>query len=57
VPVWSLQDGDLRPDALEPDDAVHPIALDRRLSLQLESELNQGLPGSIYAVRVPARRQ
>jgi hypothetical protein len=25
----------------EPDDAVHPIALDRRLALQLESELNE----------------
>jgi hypothetical protein len=32
VPVWSLQDGDLRPDALEPDNAVHPLALDRRLA-------------------------
>jgi hypothetical protein len=41
VPVWSRQHCDLRPDALEPDDAVHPIALDRRLTLQLESELNE----------------
>jgi hypothetical protein len=41
VPVWRLQDRDLRTDALEPDDAVHPIALDRSLALQLESELNE----------------
>jgi hypothetical protein len=41
VPVWSPQHGDLRPDAPEPDDAVHQIALDRRLALQLESELNE----------------
>ncbi len=41
MPVWCLQHGDLRSDALEPDDAVHPIALDRRLALQLESELNE----------------
>lgn len=38
VPVWSLQDGDLRPNALEPYDAVHPITIDRRLAPQLESE-------------------
>src|ERR1700741_5314739 len=41
VPVWSPRHGDLRPDALEPDDAVHPIALDRRFALQLESELDE----------------
>jgi hypothetical protein len=41
MPVWSLQHGDLRTDALEPDDAVHPVAFDRRLSPQLESELNE----------------
>ncbi len=41
MPVWGSQHGDLRPDALEPNDAVHPIAFDRRLALQLESELNE----------------
>ena len=38
VPVWSLQDGDLRPSALEPYDAVHPITIDRRLAPRRESE-------------------
>src|ERR1700733_2974499 len=41
VPVWSLQHGNLGSDALEPDDAVHPIALDGRLAPQFESELNE----------------
>jgi hypothetical protein len=41
VPVWSLQHGNLGSDTLEPDDAVHPIALDRRLAPQFESELNE----------------
>ena len=31
----------LRPDALEPHDAVHPTALDRPLAQQLESELDE----------------
>jgi hypothetical protein len=30
-----------RPDALEPDHAVHPTALDRPLALQLESEFDE----------------
>jgi hypothetical protein len=38
VPVRGLQHGDLRANALEPDHTVHPIALDQRLALQLESE-------------------
>lgn len=38
MPVWGLQHGDLGSDALERDDAVHPIAVDRRFALQLESE-------------------
>ena len=33
----------LRPDAVEPHDAVHPAALDRPLALQLESELDEEL--------------
>jgi hypothetical protein len=41
VPVWGLQHGDLRPDALQPDDAIHPVARHRRLSLELESELDE----------------
>src|SRR5439155_1281156 len=36
-----LQHRDLRPHALEPHHAVHPIALDRRLAHQLESELDE----------------
>jgi hypothetical protein len=33
----------LHPDAVEPDDAVHPAALDRHLAQQLESELDEEL--------------
>ena len=43
VAVRGLHDRDLDPDAVEPDDAVHPAALDRRLALQLESELDEEL--------------
>ncbi len=41
--VRGLQHGDLRPDAVEPHDAVHPAALDRPLTLQLESEFDEEL--------------
>jgi hypothetical protein len=41
VAVRGLDDGDLRPDALEPHHAVQPTALDRPLALQLESEFDE----------------
>jgi hypothetical protein len=43
VAVRSLHDRNLRPDALEPHDAIYPAALDRPLALQLESELDEEL--------------
>ncbi len=39
--VRGLQERDLCPDAVEPPDAVHPAALDRPLSLQLESKFDE----------------
>src|SRR6266542_2157481 len=36
-----LHERELRADALEPNDAIHPAALDRPLALQLESELDK----------------
>ena len=41
--VRGLQHRDLRPDAVEPHDAIHPAALDRPPALQLESELDEEL--------------
>jgi hypothetical protein len=41
VAVRGLHHRVLHPDALEPDDAVHPTALDLPLSLQLESEFDE----------------
>ena len=41
VAVWDPHHGDVRPDSLERNDAIHRAALDRRLALQLESELNE----------------
>jgi hypothetical protein len=41
VAVRSLHHRVLHPDALEPDHAVHPTALDLPLSLQLESEFDE----------------
>jgi hypothetical protein len=43
VAVRGLQERDLRPDAVEPHDAVHPAALDRGPSLQLESKFDEEL--------------
>jgi hypothetical protein len=43
VAVRSLHHRDVRPYALEPVDAVHQAALDGRLALQLESELDEEL--------------
>jgi hypothetical protein len=41
VAVRGLHHRVLHPDALEPDHAVHPTALDLPLSLQLESEFDE----------------
>ncbi len=41
VAVRSFQHRDLGPDALEPHHAVDPLALDRRLALQLEPQLDE----------------
>src|SRR5688572_1026439 len=41
VAVWGPHHRDVRPDSLEPNDAIHPAALDRCLAFQLESELNE----------------
>ena len=43
VAVRGLHHRRVDQDALEPDDAVHPPALDRCLALQLESELDEEL--------------
>src|SRR4051794_12859947 len=39
VAVRGVQERELRPDAVEPDDAIHRAALDRPGALQLESQL------------------
>ena len=44
VAVGGLHHRVLHPDALEPDHAVHPTALDLPLALQLESEFVGGRP-------------
>ena len=41
VAVRSLHHRNVRPDALESHDAVHPAAFDRPLTLQHESELDE----------------
>src|SRR6195256_6931616 len=38
VAVRGPHQGDVGTDAVEPDDAVHPTSLDRRLALQLHAE-------------------
>jgi hypothetical protein len=38
VAIRRLQHRDVRAGSLEPDDAVHPIALDRPFALQVEAE-------------------
>jgi hypothetical protein len=43
VAVRSLHHRNLRPYALEPDDAVHPATFDGPLALQHESELGEEL--------------
>src|SRR5690349_5602023 len=39
--VWGPQHRELRPDAVERHDAVHPAALDLALASRLESELDE----------------
>jgi hypothetical protein len=41
--VRALQERDLCPNAVERNDAVHPVALDRRLALKLASEFDEEL--------------
>ena len=41
---------DVEPDAVEPDDAVHPRSLDRRLALQLHTELDEERDSSLEVV-------
>ena len=39
--VWRPHHRDVRPDSLEPIDAIHPAALNRCLAFQLESQLDE----------------
>jgi hypothetical protein len=41
VAVWGPQHRDVRPDSLEPDNAIHPAALDRCLAFQFEPKLDE----------------
>jgi hypothetical protein len=41
VVVWRAHHRDVRPDSVEPNDAIHPAALDRCLAFQLESEFSE----------------
>jgi hypothetical protein len=41
---------DVRPDSLEPNDAIHPAALDGCLAFQLESELNEERLGACKVI-------
>src|SRR5829696_2311475 len=41
VPIWGPHHNDVDLDTFEPVDAVHPLSLDRRLTLQLQSELGK----------------
>src|SRR5215207_9965795 len=41
VPLWGPHHNDVDLDTFEPVDAVHPRALDRRLTLQLQTELGK----------------
>src|SRR5919202_1110867 len=41
VPIWGAHHDDVDLDTFEPVDAVHPLSLDRRLTLQLQTELGK----------------
>jgi hypothetical protein len=50
VAVRRLHECKVHADALEPDDAVHPAAIDRSLAPQLESELDEELSSGTEVV-------
>src|SRR5262249_3058754 len=50
VAVWGPHHRDLDPDAVEPDDAVHPTALDWHLDLQPQTELDKEGDSSLEVV-------
>src|SRR5919107_6374426 len=41
VPIWGPHHNDVDLHTFEPVDAVHPLSLDRRLTLQLQTELGK----------------
>src|SRR5829696_8378862 len=41
VPIWGPHHNDVDLDTFEPVDAVHPLSLYRRLTLQLQTELGK----------------
>jgi hypothetical protein len=41
VPIWGAHHNDVDSDTFEPVDAVHPLSLYRRLTLQLQTELGK----------------
>ena len=43
IAIGGLKHHDVRTDAFEPHDAVHPVAPDRRLSFQLQSKVDEKL--------------
>ena len=44
--VRGPQEGDVRPDAVQPDELVHPFTLDRRLALQFQAQFDEERDGS-----------
>src|SRR5215208_3074235 len=50
VAVRGPHHGDVGTDVLEPDDAVHPTPLDRRLAFQLHTEFGEERFGSLELV-------
>src|SRR5690606_35057220 len=47
VPVRGAQHRDLLADAVDPDDAIRPLALDRRPALELHAELDEERDGRV----------
>ena len=50
VAVRGPHHGDVGTDVVEPDDAVHPTPLDRRLAFQLHTEFGEERFGSLEVV-------
>ncbi len=50
VAVGRPKHRDITPDTLEPDEAVHRRPLDRRLALELETELDKERDGGLEVV-------